>query len=143
TNLRSAVDRAKTSGDIARRKEIAIRSDCKYIDVNLEVVTLKTSTNLPYFLIAFEEALPRPIPGPTTGGARGAKHARDQMAEDRKLLHLEQELSANKEYLQSIIQDNESAIEELRAANEEIQSSNEELKSTNDELEKAKEEHKT
>jgi len=62
------------------------------------------------------------------------------MAEDRKLLQLEQELSANKDYLQSIIQDKESAIEELRAANEEIQSSNEELQSTNEELETAKEE---
>src|SRR2546427_5784443 len=62
------------------------------------------------------------------------------MTEDRKFLRLEQELSANKEYLQSIIQDNESAIEELRAANEEIQSSNEELQSTNEELETAKEE---
>ncbi|HYU55275.1 MAG TPA: chemotaxis protein CheB [Candidatus Dormibacteraeota bacterium] len=140
TNLRAAIDRAKTSGDTVRKKEIAIKSDGKYIDVNLEVVPLKTSTNLPYLLIAFEEALPRPIPGPTTRGARGAKYARDQMAEDRKFLRLEQELSANKEYLQSIIQDNESAIEELRAANEEIQSSNEELQSTNEELETAKEE---
>src|SRR5467141_2611496 len=140
TNLRAAIDRAKTSGDTVRKKEIAIKSDGKYIDVNLEVVPLKTSTNLPYFLIAFEEALSRPISGPATGGARGAKYARDQMAEDRKLLHLEQELTANKEYLQSIIQDNESAIEELRAANEEIQSSNEELQSTNEELETAKEE---
>src|SRR2546429_4824061 len=140
TNLRAALDRAKTSGDIARKKEIAIKSDGKYVDVNLEVIPLKTSTNLPYFLIAFEEALPRPIPGLTTGRARAAKYVRDQMTEDRKLLHLEQELSANKEYLQSIIQDNESAIEELRAANEEIQSSNEELQSTNEELETAKEE---
>ncbi len=73
TNLRAAIDRAKTSGDTVRKKEIAIKSDGKYVDVNLEVVPLKTSTNLPYFLIAFEEALPRPIPGPTTGGARGAK----------------------------------------------------------------------
>src|SRR5439155_20283423 len=64
TNLRAAIDRAKTSGDTVRKKEIAIKSDGKYVDVNLEVVPLKTSTNLPYFLIAFEEALPRPIPGP-------------------------------------------------------------------------------
>src|SRR5467141_4458683 len=140
TNLRAAIDKAKTSGDTVRKKEIAIKSNGKYIDVNLEVVTLKTSTNLPYFLIAFEEALSRPISGPATGGARGAKYARDQMAEDRKLLHLEQELTANKEYLQSSIQDNETAREESRAANEEIQSSNEELQSTNEELETAKEE---
>src|SRR5207247_5218260 len=67
-------------------------------------------------------------------------YARDQVAEDRKFLRLEQELSANKEYLQSIIQDNESAIEEIRSTSEEIQSSNEELQSTNEELETAKEE---
>jgi two-component system CheB/CheR fusion protein len=140
TNLRAAIDRAKRSGDTVRKKEIAVKSDGKYIDVNLEVVPLKTSTNRPSFLIEFEEASPRPISGATAGRARGAKHARDQRAEDRKLLQLEQELSANKDYLQSIIEGKESAIEELRAANEEIQSSNEELQSTNEELETAKEE---
>src|SRR5262249_53030453 len=45
-----------------------------------------------------------------------------------------------KEYLQSIIEEQESSNEELRSANEEIQSSNEELRSTNEELESAKEE---
>jgi two-component system CheB/CheR fusion protein len=140
TNLRAAIDRAKTSGDTVRKREIAVKSDGKYIDVNLEVVPLKTSINRPSFLIEFEEASPRPIPGATAGRARGARHARDQRAEDRKLLQLEQELSANKDYLQSIIEGKESAIEELRAANEEIQSSNEELQSTNEELETAKEE---
>jgi two-component system CheB/CheR fusion protein len=140
TNLRAAIDRAKTSGDTVRKREIAVKSDGKYIDVNLEVVPLKTSINRPSFLIEFEEASPRPIPGATAGRARGARHARDQRVEDRKLLQLEQELSANKDYLQSIIEGKESAIEELRAANEEIQSSNEELQSTNEELETAKEE---
>ena len=140
TNLRAAIDRAKTSGDTVRKREIAVKSDGKYIDVNLEVVPLKTSINRPSFLIEFEEASPRPIPGATAGRARGARHARDKRVEDRKLLQLEQELSANKDYLQSIIEGKESAIEELRAANEEIQSSNEELQSTNEELETAKEE---
>src|SRR4030095_9817912 len=53
---------------------------------------------------------------------------------------LEQELASTREYLQSIIQDQEATNEELQSANEEILSSNEELQSTNEELETAKEE---
>jgi two-component system CheB/CheR fusion protein len=54
--------------------------------------------------------------------------------------HVEQELAATREYLQSIIQEVEAANEELQSANEEILSSNEELQSTNEELDTAKEE---
>src|SRR5204863_504598 len=53
---------------------------------------------------------------------------------------LRDELSASREYLQSIILDLEAANEELQSANEEILSSNEELQSTNEELDTAKEE---
>ncbi|MEJ2686264.1 MAG: PAS domain-containing protein [Gammaproteobacteria bacterium] len=53
---------------------------------------------------------------------------------------LEAELAANREYLQSVIEQQETSNEELRSANEEIQSSNEELQSINEELETAKEE---
>lgn len=45
-----------------------------------------------------------------------------------------------REYLQSVIEQQDAANEELRSANEEILSSNEELQSTNEELETAKEE---
>src|SRR6185437_11253310 len=53
---------------------------------------------------------------------------------------LETELVANREYLQSIIEDLEGANEELQSANEEILSSNEELQSTNEELDTLNEE---
>src|SRR5439155_14694016 len=53
---------------------------------------------------------------------------------------LNEELDANREYLQSIIEEQRTTNEELRSANEEIQSSNEELQSINEELETAKEE---
>ena len=48
--------------------------------------------------------------------------------------------SRNREYMQSIIEEQEASNEELQSANEEIQSANEELQSTNEELETAKEE---
>jgi two-component system, chemotaxis family, CheB/CheR fusion protein len=57
-----------------------------------------------------------------------------------QVVRLENELSTTKEYLQSIIEEQEATNEELRAANEEILCSNEELQSTNEEMETAKEE---
>jgi len=50
------------------------------------------------------------------------------------------DLTRTRDYLQAIIQEQETTNEELRAANEEAQSSVEELHSTNEELETAKEE---
>jgi len=58
----------------------------------------------------------------------------------KRVLELERELGATKDYLQSTIEDKESANEELKSANEELQSSNEELQSTNEELETSREE---
>jgi two-component system, chemotaxis family, CheB/CheR fusion protein len=59
---------------------------------------------------------------------------------NQRAIKLEQELTATKEYLQSVIETQEATNEELQSANEEILSSNEELQSTNEELETAKEE---
>ena len=140
TDLRNALDRAKKSGETVRKEAIAIRSDGKYLDVNLEVVPLKTNRAHPCFLVAFEEVLQKPASPVALGRAGGEKSKKEKRAEDLKLVRLQQELSATKDFLQSIIEDKEAANEELKAANEEIQSSNEELQSTNEELETAKEE---
>ncbi len=59
---------------------------------------------------------------------------------DEQIAQLRQELTATKEYLQSIIESQEATNEELQSANEEIQSGNEELQSTNEELQTSKEE---
>ncbi len=72
---------------------------------------------------------------------RSLKPSRKDVEVDTgKILKLEQELSATKEYLQAVIETQEATNEELQSANEEILSSNEELQSTNEELETAKEE---
>src|SRR5207245_3003445 len=92
------------------------------------------------FLVAFDELLPKPDSSVALGRGGGEKSKKEKRAEDLKLVRLQQELSATKDYLQSIIEDKEAANEELKAANEEIQSSNEELQSTNEELETSKEE---
>ena len=57
-----------------------------------------------------------------------------------KVRRLQQELTSTKDYLQTVIEEHETANEELQALNEEMQSSNEELQSTNEELETTNEE---
>jgi two-component system CheB/CheR fusion protein len=56
------------------------------------------------------------------------------------MARVRQELAATREYLQSVIEQQEAANEELQSANEEVQSANEELQSINEELETSKEE---
>ena len=65
-----------------------------------------------------------------------ARPSPNQLEKDR----LRRELAAMRDYLQSVIEQQDAANEELKSANEEILSSNEELRSTNEELETAKEE---
>lgn len=61
-----------------------------------------------------------------------------EMAE--RVRQLEHELILNREYLQTVIEELETANEELQATNEEAQSANEELQASNEELETANEE---
>jgi two-component system CheB/CheR fusion protein len=57
-----------------------------------------------------------------------------------RILELEQELDATREYLQFTIEELETATEELQSLNEEMQSANEELHASNEELETSNEE---
>ena len=72
---------------------------------------------------------------------RGKKSSQGKSSESDGSAHdLQKELMETKAYLQTVMEDQESANEELKTANEEILSSNEELQSTNEELETSKEE---
>ncbi|MBN1920970.1 MAG: PAS domain-containing protein [Anaerolineae bacterium] len=69
------------------------------------------------------------------GAPNDSELTSDQSYVDRRIVELEQELTATKDYLQA-------TIEELRSANEEAQSANEEMHSVNEELETSQEELK-
>ncbi|SMF00746.1 CheR family methyltransferase [Pseudobacteriovorax antillogorgiicola] len=64
----------------------------------------------------------------------------ESSVEPIEIKELEQELTATREHLQTVIEEQETANEELQALNEELQSANEELQSTNEELETSNEE---
>jgi two-component system CheB/CheR fusion protein len=63
-----------------------------------------------------------------------------QTTADEQIARIEHELASTREYLQSVIEQEEATNEELQSANEEAQSTNEELQSINEELETSKEE---
>src|SRR4029078_614081 len=85
-----------------------------------------------YFLVLF---LPVESVPATRGNPRSIKSAPQERG---KAAHLEEELHATKEYLASVIEQQQAYVEELQSSNEELQSSNEELQSVNEEMDTAK-----
>ena len=138
--LRSAVNKARKQGAAAREEGLRLKTDGGSREINLEVVPVNGSAaGEGGFLILFEE------PGAARkakGKARqpGARAAEAQETAAGENAHLQQELAATREYLQSVVEQQEAANEELQSANEEVQSANEELQSINEELETSKEE---
>jgi two-component system CheB/CheR fusion protein len=137
--LRSVILKARRSGKRVRAEGVSIRQDSHSRKVNLEVVPIKTDGDATHYLVLFDEHEERrPTPPRIATGKEKTSALRER--HDARVANLEQELTATKDYLQAIIEEQEAANEELKSANEEILSSNEELQSTNEELETAKEE---
>ncbi len=137
SELRNAVQKARREDAPVRREALRVRGDSGLIDLNFEVIPFKGTTGRARrYLILFEETRgDRPAPL-----VRTSKKRPSMSTLERENVHLREESAATKRYLQTIMEEHETANEELRSANEEIQSSNEELQSTNEELETAKEE---
>jgi len=146
--LRSAISEARKTGAPSRRENLKVKHNSHILDVNVEVVPLIVANDQRHFLVMFEEVSPRSREKPAphsektraTARGRGKSPPGPDREANERVVRLQQELAASREYLQSIIQDLEAANEELQSANEEILSSNEELQSTNEELDTAKEE---
>jgi two-component system CheB/CheR fusion protein len=132
-DLRTAIAMARRRRAPVRREGLRVRADRGVITIDLEVIPLRGPGAETNYLVLFE-----PAPASRRAGARG--RAPRTPAPAREHDRLQQELTATKEFLQSIIEDHEAGNEELRSANEELQSANEELQSTNEEMETAKEE---
>jgi len=138
--LRSAVRQALKENTRVRRENVRVKTHQEEQRVHLQIFPLKeTGINDRAVLILFEE-----VATTLTSATPTSKATRDSRAlvddKDQRIQELELELAATRDYLQSIIEDQETTNEELQSANEEIQSANEEMQSTNEELETAKEE---
>jgi two-component system CheB/CheR fusion protein len=143
--LRTALREARTRNVRVRKENLRLRSNGDGQVVNLDVTPIGTGAER-RFLVLFEEEPAAAGDGaaarkaPAGKGKKTEKTPKSGEKSGETIKHLETELVANREYLQSIIEDLEGANEELQSANEEILSSNEELQSTNEELDTAREE---
>jgi len=142
--LRSAIAKAKKENTTVVKQHVQFKyengeSKSRIRFVDFEVVPLNIGNlNEKHFMIVFRDAPPE---APPRRASLTQSSSRKEASENsERVLKLEQELAATKEYLQAVIETQEATNEELQSANEEILSSNEELQSTNEELETAKEE---
>jgi two-component system CheB/CheR fusion protein len=136
--LGAAIKHAIRHHTPTRRTGLSVKLNGDVHTVNIEVTPIKgaSAAGRCYVVIFQDNAA-------STAGSKTAKRTKEKTkptAKDKRAMDLELELAATKEYLQSVIEQQETSNEELRSANEEIQSSNEELQSINEELETAKEE---
>ena len=134
--VRSAFQRAKSEEAPVRVEGVTIFTDGAERKVTIEVIPMRSGLQqAELFMVVFEElAKPAQPPAKAAPGAEAADAAAQETVQ------LKQELAATREYLQSVIEEQEAANEELQSANEEVQSSNEELQSINEELETSTEE---
>lgn len=142
--VRQAVLRAGKENALVREEGLRVKSNGGYRELTVEVVPLKSSGGMEGggndggFLVLFHEA--HQTDGSHAVRSEIAPASQEPQACDPDNARLQHELSATREYLQSVIEQQEAANEELQSANEEAQSSNEELQSINEELETSKEE---
>ncbi len=139
--LHSAINQAKKDNQTARRENVRVNRNGKTSAVNLEVIPLK---NLPErcFLVVFDEARKTGRAPPSTKPVKSREEKALSTAKQgsSRVAELETEVSATREYFQSMQEQHETAHEQLQASSEELQSANEELQSLNEELETSKEE---
>jgi two-component system CheB/CheR fusion protein len=139
--VRGAVQKAKRKEVPVREPNLRVKSNGGYRELDVEVIPVKgSSVHEGCFLILFEERLTPSTKHTAIVEGPAPRDVALEVETEREDLRLKQELAATREYLQSVIEQQEAANEELQSANEEVQSANEELQSINEELETSKEE---
>jgi two-component system CheB/CheR fusion protein len=144
--LHTAINEAAESGRTSRKEDVVFKGNGDSYRMSLEVIPILSSPLVveKFFLVLFQDLRPASGPlahaVPPAADERPAETPAQPSGQEDEIRHLRKELTATKEYLQSVVESQEAFNEELRSANEEILSSNEELQSTNEELETAKEE---
>jgi two-component system CheB/CheR fusion protein len=134
--LRSALTEAKTTNGPVVREGLHVIEGSDDIEFTLRILPVRVPHQSEGCLLVLFESKDWPA------WSAGALAQDDGLAAHahRDAVWLRQELASSKQYLQSIVDEQEAASQELRAAHEEVLSSNEELQSTNEELETTKEE---
>ncbi len=143
-SLRALLQRARKQQAAQREPKVRVRTNGGFRDVTLTVIPVGAAAATRCYWVLFEPAGRSPSPARTAPATvkdkRKRSAAAQRAADEGQTERLTQELRATREYLQSVIEQQEASNEELQSANEEVQSANEELQSINEELETSKEE---
>ena len=141
--LRTAIAQAETQNVSVRKERVLVAAGGRSTLINIEVIPFQPHTVAArYFLVVFEEVLPR-ASNFSTVTSESSKPGDVDIENEwlrQALATANQEKMEAQARLQSLIRKQENLNQELKMANEEILSSNEELQSTNEELETVKEE---
>jgi two-component system CheB/CheR fusion protein len=151
--LRTALLKARQKKAIVNQRA-AVRQSGHLKDVNLKIVPIHGPgrADALHFLILFETAVfergtSALIPAtPERDNAKNQKSGPAKIAGARgarENARLKLEMAATRDYLQSVIEEQEASTEELKSANEEAQASNEELETAKEELQSSNEELNT
>src|SRR6266853_791821 len=144
--LRSLLQRVKTENAAVSDHGVRVKSNGGHREISLSVVPIGEAASAERrYWILFESSEDTRV---STSSARPRQRKRGwragaprtEEASGQQEMRLTQELAATRDYLQSVIEQQEAANEELQSANEEVQSTNEELQSINEELETSREE---
>ncbi|HEY2036626.1 MAG TPA: chemotaxis protein CheB, partial [Steroidobacteraceae bacterium] len=137
-SLRSLLQRARRELTTVREQGVRVKTNGGFNDVTLVVIPVGRADNSGRgYWVLFEsppqrDAAAEKVPTRVRAAAGMARRIEEQEKEVKRLL---QELAATRDYLQSVIEQQEAVNEELQSANEEVQSTNEELQSIYEELE--------
>ncbi|MES9943371.1 MAG: chemotaxis protein CheB [Candidatus Thiodiazotropha sp.] len=138
--LRAAIHKVNKEGGNVRKEKVLLRIDGEEQRVDIQVLSLGGVVDGEHNLLVMFEPCVTPLNEEKINGEMevGDPGFADALA--LRNAELEREVLSTREYMQSIVEEQEGTNEELRSANQEIQSTNEELQSINEELETAKEE---
>ncbi len=134
--VRTALARVELEGCAVREEGARVKCSDGHCELAIEVIPLKANAGREAGLVILFDERPPP-PGTPRPKSRIRKAAPEDEGENARLT---QELAVTREYLQSVIEEQDAVNEELQSANEEAQSANEEMQSVNEELETSKEE---
>ena len=130
--IRKLIQKAKNTGAPAASAPVRVTGEGETRTVSIVALPVKgPHQSSVAYLVMFE---------PVSSGQSAIKKPPERQGRASRVEELEQELTATKQYLQTVIEEQEASREELQSAHEEVQSSNEELQSTNEELLTSKEE---
>jgi two-component system, chemotaxis family, CheB/CheR fusion protein len=135
----AALTEVRTKNRGIRLEDVLMRDFGQFRRVTIAVTPLTIPSVDQHYLVLFEEQRREDGAAPGRDSGETITPVADQDARD-KIAHLEEELTATRRYLQTIIEELGSSNEEAQSSNEELQSANEELQTTKEELQSSNEE---